>query len=98
MLSNGYFSRVFKSDLELEVIRYANKMSSEAHKEVMKNIKPGMHEFQCERYQNPCSPSIYFHQKINYLSLSLYFKSIFQDYCYRLGGMRHVSYTCICAS
>lgn len=34
----------------MEVIRYANKMSSEAHKEVMKNIKPGMHEFQLERY------------------------------------------------
>jgi hypothetical protein len=24
--------------------------------------------------------------------------SIFQDYCYRFGGMRHMSYTCICAS
>lgn len=41
---------MFKSDLEVDVIRYANKMSSEAHKEVMKSIKPGMHEFECERY------------------------------------------------
>ena len=47
-------------------------MSSEAHKEVMKNVKPGLHEFQME--------------------------SIFQDYCYRFGGMRNLSYTCICAS
>lgn len=64
--------RVFKSNLELEVIKYANKMSSEAHKEVMQNVKPGLYEFQLE--------------------------SIFQDYCYRFGGMRHMSYTCICAS
>ena len=65
-------SRVFKSNLELEAIRYSNKISSEAHKEVMKNFKPGLYEFQME--------------------------SIFQDYCYRFGGMRHMSYTCICAS
>jgi Xaa-Pro dipeptidase len=64
--------RVYKSDYELEVMRYTNKISSEAHKEVMKNIKPGMYEFQLE--------------------------SIFQDYCYRNGGMRFMSYTCICAS
>ncbi|RNA11856.1 Xaa-Pro [Brachionus plicatilis] len=64
--------RVYKTDLELEVLRYTNKISSEAHKEVMKNIKPGLYEFQME--------------------------SIFQDYCYRFGGMRHMSYTCICAT
>lgn len=64
--------RVFKSDLELEVMRYTNKISSEAHKEVMKNVKPGSFEFQME--------------------------SIFGDYCYRRGGMRHMSYTCICAT
>ena len=25
-------------------------------------------------------------------------ESIFRDFCYRRGGMRHMSYTCICAS
>lgn len=65
-------SRVYKSEDEVEVIRYANRISSEAHKEVMKNIKPGAFEFEME--------------------------SIFHDYCYRVGGMRHMSYTCICAS
>lgn len=64
--------RVYKSDYEIEVMRYTNKISSEAHKEVMKSIKPGMMEYELE--------------------------SIFQDHCYRLGGMRFMSYTCICAS
>jgi Xaa-Pro dipeptidase len=64
--------RVYKSELELEVLRYTNKISSEAHKEVMRHVKPGAYEFQME--------------------------SIFQDYCYRVGGMRNMSYTCICAT
>lgn len=40
--------RVFKSEEEIAVMRYANKISSGAHKEIMKNIKPGAYEFQME--------------------------------------------------
>lgn len=29
-----WFSRVIKTDMELEVLRYANRISSDAHKEV----------------------------------------------------------------
>merc|ERR1712168_406157 len=64
--------RVYKTELELEVLRYTNKISSEAHKAVMSGIKPGMFEYQLE--------------------------SIFSHYCYANGGMRHMSYTCICGS
>ncbi|VFQ59383.1 unnamed protein product [Cuscuta campestris] len=40
--------RVIKSDLELALIQFANDISSEAHIEVMKNIKVGMKEYQLE--------------------------------------------------
>ncbi|XP_055390531.1 xaa-Pro dipeptidase-like [Condylostylus longicornis] len=40
--------RVIKSTEEIEVLRYVAKISSDAHKEVMKSIKPGMTEYQCE--------------------------------------------------
>jgi len=40
--------RVFKTPQELEVMRFANRVSSQAHKEVMKRIKPGMTEFELE--------------------------------------------------
>ncbi|CAG2200027.1 PEPD [Mytilus edulis] len=44
--------RVFKSDKELDAIRYSNKISSDAHKEIMKSIRPGVYEYQMERGAN----------------------------------------------
>ena len=40
--------RVIKTEAELQVLRYNNKISSEAHKEVMRKIRPGMNEYQLE--------------------------------------------------
>ena len=65
-------SRVIKTPQEITVLRYVNQVSSAAHCEVMRTIKPGMKEFEME--------------------------SQFQHFCYSQGGMRHVSYTCICAT
>ena len=42
--------RVFKTDKELEVLRYACKIASEAHKALMKNIQPGLYEYEMERF------------------------------------------------
>uniref|UniRef100_A0A674P345 Xaa-Pro dipeptidase n=1 Tax=Takifugu rubripes TaxID=31033 RepID=A0A674P345_TAKRU len=64
--------RLIKTDMELEVLRYTNRVSSEAHKMVMKSVKPGQKEYEME--------------------------SLFQHYCYKKGGMRHTSYTCICGT
>ncbi|KAG8193287.1 hypothetical protein JTE90_003774 [Oedothorax gibbosus] len=64
--------RVFKTAAELEVLRYINRISSEAHKEVMRRIRLGMKEYQLE--------------------------SIFNHFCYFMGGARHSSYTCICGT
>lgn len=40
--------RVIKSSIEIEIMRYVNKVSSEAHKKVMKACRPGMMEYQLE--------------------------------------------------
>lgn len=42
------FSRVIKTDYEKEVMRYATKVTCDAHKSVMAKCKPDMYEYQCE--------------------------------------------------
>ena len=40
--------RVIKTEMELEALRYATKISAHAHMAVMREIKPGMREYHCE--------------------------------------------------
>lgn len=40
--------RVIKTEEELKVLRYVSGVSSAAHMQVMRHIKPGMKEYQCE--------------------------------------------------
>uniref|UniRef100_A0A7N8XYL0 Xaa-Pro dipeptidase n=1 Tax=Mastacembelus armatus TaxID=205130 RepID=A0A7N8XYL0_9TELE len=48
-------SRLIKTDMELEVLRYTNRISSEAHKMVMKHVKPGQKEYEMESlFQHYC--------------------------------------------
>uniref|UniRef100_A0A7N8XXM9 Xaa-Pro dipeptidase n=1 Tax=Mastacembelus armatus TaxID=205130 RepID=A0A7N8XXM9_9TELE len=79
--------RLIKTDMELEVLRYTNRISSEAHKMVMKHVKPGQKEYEMER-------TLFFF----FFKLLLLPCSLFQHYCYTKGGMRHTSYTCICGT
>ncbi|XP_061525466.1 xaa-Pro dipeptidase [Phycodurus eques] len=47
--------RLIKTDMELEVLRYTNKVSSEAHKMIMKSVKPGQKEYEMESlFQHFC--------------------------------------------
>ena len=41
-------TRVYKTPMELDVLRYASKISSLAHMHVMRTMKPGMKEYQAE--------------------------------------------------
>ncbi|KAJ8340635.1 hypothetical protein SKAU_G00352680 [Synaphobranchus kaupii] len=47
--------RLVKTDMELEVLRYTNRISSQAHKEIMKHVKPGQKEYEMESlFQHYC--------------------------------------------
>ncbi|KAM6980569.1 xaa-Pro dipeptidase [Aplochiton taeniatus] len=47
--------RLIKTDMELEVLRYTNRISSEAHKELMKHVRPGQKEYEMESlFQHYC--------------------------------------------
>uniref|UniRef100_A0A8C7UWC5 Xaa-Pro dipeptidase n=1 Tax=Oncorhynchus mykiss TaxID=8022 RepID=A0A8C7UWC5_ONCMY len=78
--------RLTKTDMELEVLRYTNRISSEAHKEIMKHL------FIMKGMPN-CGASC-----VRSLMSVLFCCSLFQHYCYSHGGMRHTSYTCICGT
>jgi Xaa-Pro aminopeptidase len=43
-------SRVYKNDEEVEALRWACKITSEAHCNVMRNVKPGQRECQLESF------------------------------------------------
>jgi Xaa-Pro dipeptidase len=47
--------RVIKTPHEIEILRYTNEVSSFAHKQVMKAVRPGMKEFELESlFQHHC--------------------------------------------
>ena len=41
-------SRVYKTKAEIEVLRFATRVSAAAHRSVMRKIRPGMKEYQLE--------------------------------------------------
>ena len=82
--------RVLKTDLEIELLRYTNRISSEAHKFVMLNIKDGKRNRSVGQLNGP------FGTVLGMLEYEI--ESLFQYYCQRYGAMRHMSYTCICAT
>jgi Xaa-Pro dipeptidase len=43
-------SRVFKNDDEMEIMRWASKITCEAHCNVMRNVKAGQRECQLESF------------------------------------------------
>jgi len=47
--------RTIKTEAEIDVMRFAARVSSDAHMAVMKNLRPGMSEYQCEStFLNHC--------------------------------------------
>ena len=71
----------------------------------MRQIKPGMAEFQLERFDIKCCAvlccAVLCCAVLCWAVLCCAVsrcRSIFLNHCYFHGGMRHVSYTCICAS
>ncbi|VDP15885.1 unnamed protein product [Schistosoma margrebowiei] len=57
--------RVIKTEMELDVIRYTNRISSAAHRHLMRSVKPGMYQYQAESiFKHYC----YFHGGMRHMS------------------------------
>ncbi|CAH8552480.1 unnamed protein product [Schistosoma turkestanicum] len=57
--------RLIKTDMELDVLRYTNRISSAAHRHLMRSIKPGMYQYQAESiFKHYC----YFHGGMRHMS------------------------------
>ncbi|TNN18404.1 Xaa-Pro dipeptidase [Schistosoma japonicum] len=57
--------RLIKTNMELDVIRYTNRISSAAHRHLMRSVKPGMYQYQAESiFRHYC----YFHGGMRHMS------------------------------
>lgn len=85
-------SRVIKTEDEKKILRYANKISSMAHCEVGVvggwGLSVHIHHLYCAQVMRAVKPGMAEYE----------LESLFQHLCYSKGGMRHLGYTCICAS
>ncbi|CAF90443.1 unnamed protein product, partial [Tetraodon nigroviridis] len=96
--------RLLKTDMELEVLRYTNRVSSEAHKTVRR--RRGQASRPRPRFLSPVTlakrlkawfpPQVMKHVRPGQKEYEM--ESLFEHYCYTKGGMRHTSYTCICGT
>ncbi|RRT64986.1 hypothetical protein B296_00040707 [Ensete ventricosum] len=96
--------RVIKSKMELDLIQYANDVSSEAHIEVMHFLilvvfitQFSHHKRQYTSMYNCILPFVVM-RRIRSGMKEYQLESIFLHHVYMYGGCRHCSYTCICAT
>ena len=83
--------RVIKTEMELEALRYSAKITCEAHKYLMRMVKPGMKVLWISRKKTYILTYCF-----TAFSLQEYqCESLFLNHVYYFGGARHVCYNCI---
>uniref|UniRef100_H2ZPY3 Xaa-Pro dipeptidase n=1 Tax=Ciona savignyi TaxID=51511 RepID=H2ZPY3_CIOSA len=96
--------RVIKTEQELQVMRYVNRVSSDAHKELMRRIRPGWMDYVIVAGHFPVwsvaehGPTECLLQKLKPLLEKYKATALFKHHVYTHGGCRHVAYTCIGAT